>query len=221
MRVHPSNLSAFCQYLLTAWLPLTAVTPRSAAWYVPVLMAISRPRLTQSIWCWLFVAWALCTVCWTPEPVRALRVAACIALFLLVYPTRTWSFPKSWLTPLGFLACCMLLLFVWQHDALLPRNVALTYAPFALTFSLACAINPTWPFVVLSFVVGWAADCDTALLATAGLAIARYIPLNWLKKIWKIMWVVVIACLCLLRNVSDEQIQSFGRMCYHFSYVHR
>lgn len=220
MKKNEGTLSLLCHYLLAAWLPLVSIVPRSAAWFAPSIILTSRPRLTRCVWSWLFVAWALCTICWAPEPMRALRVAACIGLFLLVYPTRVWNFSSKKTIQSAFAACCFMMIMVWQHDGSV-RSIAQTYAPVALTFSLACATQPTWLFIAISFLVGWVADCDTALLATAGISIARYIPLSWLKKIWKAMWVIVIAALCMLRNASDDQIQSFGRMCYHFSYVHR
>lgn len=208
------------QYIIVAWLPFVALVHRGAALLVPIIMVLSKPKLTQNIWAWMFVLWAIISVTWTPDPIRALRVAGCLALFLIVHPTREWPMLKGLFEKSVFAAFLVFIVMIWHHNSH-DRSIALSYAPFALTLSLVCAAQPTWPLILCSLCVGWVSDCDTAILATFGIAIVRHAPLNWLKRMWKTLLLCVFVCLCSIHTLTDQQIQYFERVCPSFSYIHR
>lgn len=211
--------SRFLSYLTLMWLPLVACVHRAAAGLVPLIMLLSRPRITRHKCLWLFVGWCVLSLFWAPNPSRAWHVAVCVALFLLLRPTRHWEVSTIHITAAVVLATAIQTSLIMMGAA--HKNPALLYAPVSLTISLVCAAYPSWLVIACSFWLGWIVDCDTALLATAGVAVARYMPFGLLKHSWKILWITVCLGLIGVSNLTDQHIQTFEKASPSFSYIHR
>lgn len=202
------------------WLPFIAFIHRGAVWIAALLLVGSKPQINRSVRAWLFVAWALCGVLWAPEPVRSLRALVALACFLLLVPSNIKRLPSKFLIQSALLAAGIVALMIYAHDPA-SRSVTLQYTPFALTLSFVAALRSCWLLLALSLFVGWVVDCDTAILMTLIVAMGRRIPLVWLKKMWRGMWVFLFIANYGSQYLTHANIQNFERVCPIFSYVHR